>query len=118
MLLNKLKYIKNLEINLKYALKRNEMLSKELKHLCKINESCTCKLSLYEAMLKSDKDVQFYTGISSIPLFNKLHKYVAPYVRRKLREPRLTVIKLKRYFSKTPKKMGPSTTLQEKMNFF
>ena len=110
-------WINILQINLKHALKRNEALSRQIKHLQKLNKKCTCHKPLNENILKTDKNVLFYTGIKSLSVFNKLYNYIVPYVRRKWRGPRFSVTTFKRNFSKSPKKMGPATKLPGKDEF-
>lgn len=47
-------------------------------------EITSLKVSLHsESLLKKDEDVQFYTGLPTKTLFNKLHSLVAPLVNRR-----------------------------------
>ena len=64
-----------------------------------------------ETLLTSDDNVNFYTGVKSRKLFEKIYSNVQPFVSRRWAAFTKTVTKLKRIFSKPPTRMGPKRKL-------
>ena len=68
-------------------------------------------------LLKTDDDVQFYTGIDSLEIFNTLHSNITGFVRRRWRG-LLNHQSFKfRRFTKCPKMFGPSRLLSSRDEF-
>ena len=65
-------------------------------------------LYLYEQLFKTDKDVNFYTGISSLSIFHTLHSFISKYVRHLWVGPKFISTAIKRKFKMVPKRMGPA----------
>ena len=61
--------------------------------------------------MKLDKDVNFYTGISKMSTFTKMHDFISKYVRQLWIGPKLTASAIKRKFNKIPNRMGPARKL-------
>ena len=105
-----------LEIMLKACTQTIANLRKRNLYLrCKIlqlEKKCTCEKPLWEKLLlTSDEKVNFYTGVKSLKLFEKIYSNVQPFVRRRWSGITKTVTKLKRNFSKPPARMGPNRKL-------
>ena len=69
--------------------------------------------SEYHSTLLTDQNCRFFTNLENITLFNSLHDYIAPHVRRRYR----AVPEPTRQFLRTPKKMGPSRKISSKDEF-
>ena len=104
---------KNLEIE---ALKRKNVLLKS-----KVNGlmdfKSKWKLPLYSQLLKTSKDCEYYTGVTNLSLFQNLHDFIVPFIRRRWRGVSLTSKRLKRQFCKLPKGMGPARKIHSKDEF-
>ena len=74
------------------------------------------KVKSWSSILKSDFNVQFYTGIPSFELFVKLHNVVAPFVTRRWRGISCLSNKHRR-FCRSPKKFGPERKLSSQDEF-
>ena len=86
-LINVLKQ-KNLEIE---ALKRkNILLKSKVNGLMDFKSKCICKFPLYSQLLKTSKDYEYYTGVTSLSLFQNLHDFIVPFIRRRWRGVSLT----------------------------
>ena len=74
--------------------------------------------SLTKKLLRKDKDCRFYTGIEKCSVFQTLHDYVAPYVKRRWKGScRFVSTKVKRLFVKSPSKFGPGRKLSSTDEF-
>ena len=71
----------------------------------------SCKSPVHEQLFQKDKDVHFYTGISSLSIFHKLHSFISKYVRQLWVGPKFTSTSIKRKFRTVPKRMGPPRKL-------
>ena len=60
-------------------------------------KGCQCKQSLHTVLLKSDSDVNFYTGLSNKACFVAVHQLVSPYLK-------------KRWFGKRKSKLGKQSS--------
>ena len=89
----------------------NERLKNQINHLKKKEESCKCKLSLFEQLVKNDDDVNFYTGIPNVATFRNLQEFIAPYIRHLWRGAKQTSTKIKRKFRSDPCRFGPQRKL-------
>ena len=67
---------------LESALEENKLLKLEVARLRKSRFACSCKSSVHQQLFQKDKDVHFYTGISSLSIFHKLHSFISKYVRQ------------------------------------
>ena len=81
-------------------------------------KDCQCKQPLHLSLLKTSKDVMFYTGMKSYSLFNKLYNAISPYVRRRCHGAKFTSSKITRKFKNIPKRMGPERKLPGKDEFY
>ena len=90
------------------ALDENDKLNVQINLLKKQRSKCTCKQPVWEQILKLDKDVNFYTGISKMSTSTKMHDFISKYVRQLWIGPKLTASAIKRKFNKIPNRMGPS----------
>ena len=93
------------------ALDENDKLNVQINLLKKQRSKCTCKQPVWEQILKLDKDVNFYTGISKMSTFTKMHDVISKYVRKLWIGPKLTASAIKRKFNKIPNRMGPARKL-------
>ena len=73
--------VKILNAQVQSLLDENKKLRKELDNLKTAESRCRCKLPIFEQLLKTEKDVKFYTSIQSMNIFMKLHVFIYPYVR-------------------------------------
>ena len=80
-------------------------------------EKCVCNLPMHQRLLKKPRDCLFYTGIESVPLFEKLSEFIRPYVKRRWLGSKMTSTALKRKFFKQPNRMGPERKLNAKDEF-
>ena len=100
--------------------KSNQLLLRKVRQLTKeLNshkKTCTCKTPIDQRIIKTDKDVLFYTGIKSKALFDKFFEYIKPLVKRKWRGPSVkgSII---RHFKNSPKKIGPKLKLSGREEF-
>ena len=105
----KLNIIQILRLQVLSLQDENERLKRYVERLEKKEELCVCKLSLFEQLIKKDADIAFYTGIPNITTFQRLHTFIAPYVRRHLwRGAKVTSTKIKRKFKSVPSRFGPA----------
>ena len=95
--------------------KQNKYLKQKLSE---IKSNCTCKIPLHKKLLTTPKDCLFHTGIATVRLFQKLHDFIKPYVRRRWRGASHTSTKLKRKFVGVPKRMGPERKLPSSYDEF
>ena len=96
----------------------NDRLKKRVVCLQKKHDSCRCKLSLFDQLIKNDDDVNFYSGIPTITTFKHLQEFIAPYVRHLWRGAKHTSTKIKRKFRSTPNCFGPQRKLCGLDQFF
>ena len=112
--------IKKKEVLIKHLVLNNKSLNLKIKQLTKelsmLKKTCTCNLPIDKKILKTDKDVNFYTGIKTRELFDKILEFTKPIVRRKWRGPsfKSTIV---RSFKKSPKKIGPKPKLSCREEF-
>ena len=66
--------------------------------------------TLYASLIKSKKDLNFFTGIHCRDLFSDLHDYISGFVRRRWRGIKCVVTHVRKY-SRSPKKIGPNRKL-------
>ena len=78
---------------------------------------CYCKLPTYKRLLINNKKCDFYTGVTTIPIFESLHDIVSPLVNRRWRGVRCTSTAIVRNFRKQPKRFGPARKLCSKDEF-
>ena len=95
-------------------------LSKEVKTLIRENEMLKKKISRTEAKsqdvkkkcrrhqplhkrLLNDRNIRFYTNLPSMELFNALHEYIAPFVKRRFKGASCVSTKLNNRFARFPK---------------
>ena len=110
---NNLQVLKN-EVE---ALKMKKLsLSSKIKKLEKEAKNCTCKKSVHSQLLKTDKDVQLFTGLENKATFEKLHDYIAPFIKCRWKGVKRTVSKVRRNLNNT-KKRGPERKLHSKDEF-
>ena len=57
----------------------NAKLKKRIECLQKKEDLCKCKLPIFEQLI-SDSDVNFYTGIPTIPTFKHLQEFILPFM--------------------------------------
>lgn len=85
------------------------------KRKCK---QCTNNIQSFTSqLLTNDSDVDFYTGITSRLTFEKLHKIISSYVNTRWQGISHISTKVKRKFTKTPKRFGPERKLESKDEF-
>ena len=72
---------------------------------------CTCSKPLHSILLKTDKDVQSFTGLDSRGKFDSLHDYIAPFVKRRWKGMARVVNKVRRCIIGQQKKRGPARKL-------
>ncbi|XP_065679784.1 uncharacterized protein LOC136094110 [Hydra vulgaris] len=88
------------------ALKKIKKLKAENSKLQnKIIMQPTKPISVYKKLL-SNSNIKFYTNLGSLELFNKLHDFISPYVKK-----RLNSVPVKRTVSGTLKKVGRARKL-------
>ena len=112
--------IKKKDLTIKLLMQSNKKLTSTIKHLNtrikSLEKKCVCQQPIDKVMLKSDKDVLFYTSIKSISIFDILFSYIKPLVRRKWRGPNCQTA-IVRSFKKSPKKIGPKPKLSAREEF-
>ena len=86
-------------------------MKKRIECLQKKEDLCKCNLPIFEQLIKSDSDVNFYTGIPTISTFKHLQQFISPYVRHLWRGAKHTSTKIKRKFKATPNRLGPKHKL-------
>ena len=69
------------------------------------------KKSNGDRILKNDSDVLFFTGLDFRAIFLKLHEFVVPFVKRCWKGLHQVSKTVKRQFTASPKKFGPSRKL-------
>ena len=111
---------KKKEVVIQALFKSNQLLLCKVKELTKeLNshkKTCTCKTPIDQRIIKTDKDVLFYTGIKSKALFDKFFEYIKPLVKRKWRGPSVknSIVTL---FKNSSKKIGPKSKLSAREEF-
>ena len=103
------------------TLKReNEMLKKKISRTeaksQDVKKKCRCHQPLHKRLL-NDKNIRFYTNLPSMELFNALHEYIAPFVKRRFKGASCVSTKLNNRFARSPKKIGPKRKLESKDEF-
>ena len=78
---------------------------------------CTCNQLLHSNLLKTDEDVQFYTGLQSKGMFDSLHDFIAPFVKRRWKGVSRVVNKVRRPIFQQQKQRGPQRKLPSKDEF-
>ena len=89
----------------------NAKLKKRIECLQKKEDLCKYKLPIFEQLIKSDSDVNFYTGIPTISTFKHLQQFISPYVRHLWRGAKYTSTKIQRKLKSTPNRLGPKRKL-------
>ena len=107
-LINVLKQ-KNLEIE--------ALLKNKVNGLMDFESKCTCQLPLYLQLLKTSEDCQYNTGVTNLSLFQNLHDFIVPFIRRRWRGVSLTSKRLKRHYCKLPRRMWPARKILSKNEF-
>ena len=69
------------------------------------------KQSHFNTIIQNDSDITFFTGFLNLELFNKIHNFVEPFVKRRWRGLKSVSIGGKRLFNRSPKKFGPARKL-------
>ena len=85
--------------NLNAQMKRLEWEKQHFEKIIKLQKEislCTCSKPLHSTLLKTDKDVQSFTGLDSRGMFDSLHDYIAPFVRRRWKGVTRVVNKVRR----------------------
>ena len=100
------------EIEKKLLGKRIQQQNNIIRKLTTKNKSCHCKIPYNQKVLVSDSKCEFYTGIQTLAMFNKLHDIVKPYVKRRWRGLKLTTS-----HKTSSKKFGPKRKLPSKDEF-
>ena len=77
----------------------------------------TCNQPLHSNLLKIDEDVQFYTGLESKGMFDSLHDFIAPFVKRLWKGVSRVVHKVRKPIFKQQKQRGPRRKLPSKDEF-
>ena len=95
---------------LKIKISRTEAKSQDVK------KKCRCHQPLHKRLL-NDKNIRFYTNLPSMELFNALHEYIAPFVKRRFKGASCLSTKMKNRFARSPKKFGPKRKLESKDEF-
>ncbi|XP_052792215.1 uncharacterized protein LOC128226377 [Mya arenaria] len=68
-----------------------------------------------EQLLVCDKDVQFYTGLSTKSIFNKLHSFISPFVNRRWTGVTSMIKNVRKFKAKS--RYGPDRKLTSKCEF-
>ena len=89
----------------------NAKLKTRIECLQKKEDLCKCKLPIFEQLIKSDSDVNFYKGIPTISTFKHLQKFISTYVRHLWRGAKDSSTKIKRKFKSTLNRLGPERKL-------
>jgi len=97
--------------------RQNNILKKKSRLLQNKSDECFCCKPLHEQLLNTPANVKFFTGLSTLCLFEKLHDFIFPYVRRRWEGYKRTSTKQKRLFVREPKRMGPKRKLSTKDEF-
>lgn len=101
-------YMKTLSSQLQAVMSENRRLRAELTKLK--------NMKYVDNFLRSDEDVNFFTGLKSKALFEKLHKFVAPLVNRRWQGVKTTNSSIRK-FSKEPSRFGPKRKLSSRAEF-
>ncbi|XP_052285025.1 uncharacterized protein LOC127881311 [Dreissena polymorpha] len=70
-----------------------------------------------EKILKTDDDVQFYTGLANKSLFNKLHGFISPFVTRRWTGVMSMAKNVRKFKSTLSARFGPSRKVSSKGEF-
>ena len=70
--------------------KHSQNLESKVNGLMDFKSKFTCKLPLYLQLLKTSKDCEYYTGVTNLSLFQNLHYFIVPFIRRRWRGVSLT----------------------------
>ena len=81
--LNQKKTILTLNSKLKELEREKESCLQKIQQLQNELSTCSCRKPVHKVLMKTDDDAQFFTGISSIALFHKLHDFIASFVKRR-----------------------------------
>ena len=77
------------------------------------------KSPVHEELFQKDKDVHFYTGISSLSIFHKLHSFISKYVQQLWVGPKFTLTSIKRKFRTVyTKTYGSSKEIKQLRSIF
>ena len=95
----------------------NKRLKRQVEILERKDKNCRCKLSVFNQLIRNDDDINFYSGISKIPVFIELKEFIEPYVRQLWRGAKYTSPKIKRKFRSTPSLFGPQRKLSSDDQF-
>ena len=87
------------------------------KELNSHKKTCTCKNPIDQRIIKTDKDISFYTEIKAKALLYKFFEYIKPLVKRKWRGPSVKRSIVRR-FKNLPRKIGPKSKLYGRKNFY
>ena len=103
------------------TLKReNEMLKKKISRTeaksQDVKKKCRCHQPLHKRLLNY-KNTRFYTNLPSMELFNALHEYIAPFVKRRFKGASCVSTKLNNRFARSQKKFDPKRKLESKDQF-
>lgn len=93
--------------------RENNILKQKLHAKNNRNNIAQC---LSSKLLKSNADVNFYTGIETISLFKKLQDFIAPFVKRRWKGMKCISTKVRK-FVKSPRKFGPQRKLNSMDEF-
>ena len=93
--------------------KRNEDLEKKIRKLRKL---CKCSEPVHKTLLNNE-NVSFFTNFPSLDVFNAVHDFVVPFVKRRWKGVKRVSSKIKRKFASTAKKFGPARKLPSKDEF-
>ena len=104
MLLGIIRKVKSDNILLKYKLESHKCV--EI-----VVERSAPKIPLHDVILRSDSVTQFYTGLRSRSLFDKLCKYITPFVSRRWQGAKKVASHKRRLFHTSPGKFGPKRKL-------
>lgn len=87
--------------------------NKQIKKQTEKIKQCKCETPYNKKVLISDKKCEFYTGIQTLAMFDKLHKIVSPYVKKRWRGIKLTELTSK----KSTMRFGPERKLPSRDEF-
>ena len=77
----------------------------------------TSHKSITSSILINDENCRFYTGIERKVVFEKLHGFISPFVKRRWRGHAHVSSKIIRVFNKSPNKFGPHRKLNSEDEF-
>ena len=100
--------------------KKISPLQSEIDHLKNQLRKCKCQVPIHKKLLITDEKSVFCTGFETYELFTKLHDFIDPFVKRRYHDYKNSlqcVLKLKRNFINSPKKMGQKRKLESKDEF-